>query len=105
MTTRLPRMGFLFGYLHMASTPIREPVTCHPRMAMTVRTVCMVCMVLSRCFYARLAFACGNETHHGGRDSNSVSGDGNRNGNRAGAKKVVKAPNGGHHGAHHKGGL
>ena len=86
-------------------------------MDVTVRTVSMVCtlmIVLSRCFYGHLVFACGNETRHG-------RGNGS-NGNRAGrcsrnrnpnsgirgasrAKKEVKAPNGGHHDTQHKGGL
>ncbi len=72
-------MGFLFCSPHTVSIPIQAPIACHPRMAMTVRTVSMVCtlmIVLSRCFYAHLAFACGNETNHGGSDSNSNSASG-----------------------------
>ena len=76
--------------------------------------LCTLMIVLSRCFYGHLVFACGNETRHG-------RGNGS-NGNRAGrcsrnrnpnsgirgasrAKKEVKAPNGGHRDTQHKGGL
>ena len=74
----------------------------------TVRTVSMVCtlmIVLSRCFYTHLAFACGNETHHGGGGSDNGNGAGGCNRNRAGAKKVVKTRKKGLHGTQHKGGL